>query len=61
MIDLNDFVPPGSDLTLVEVEKINDRGEIFGMATLPDGDERAFVLIHATRIIPALKVATTVW
>jgi probable HAF family extracellular repeat protein len=45
MIDLNVFVPPGSNLTLGDVEQINDRGEMFGGALLPNGDARAFVLI----------------
>jgi probable HAF family extracellular repeat protein len=45
MIDLNVFVPPGSDLTLADVEEINDNGEMFGSALLPNGDARAFLLI----------------
>ena len=45
MIDLNVFVPPGSDLSLPDVETINDRGEIFGSAALPNGDMHAFLLI----------------
>jgi probable HAF family extracellular repeat protein len=45
IIDLNDFVPPGSDLTLGDAEEINDRGEIFADASLPNGDHRAVVLI----------------
>src|SRR5262249_23606903 len=38
IIDLNMFVPPGSNLTLNEVETINANGEMFGMATLANGD-----------------------
>jgi len=45
MLDLNVLVPPVSDLTLADVEKINDRGEMFGNAALPNGDARAFLLI----------------
>jgi probable HAF family extracellular repeat protein len=45
IIDLNDFVPSDSGLTLGDTEQINDRGEIFGSAVLPNGDQRAFVLI----------------
>ena len=45
MIDLNVFVPPGSNLNLPDVETINDRGEIFGSAVLPSGDTHAFMLI----------------
>ena len=32
-IDLNVFVPPGSDLELIEADWINDRGEIVGQAS----------------------------
>ncbi len=45
MVDLNAFVPPGSDLTLNEAVFINDRGEISGFGTLPNGDTHAFLLI----------------
>jgi len=45
MIDLNDFVPPGSDLTVTDGETINDRGEIAGTGMLPNGDFHAIVLI----------------
>ncbi len=45
MIDLNDFVPPGSDLTITDGETINDRGEIAGSGLLPNGDFHAVVLI----------------
>jgi probable HAF family extracellular repeat protein len=45
LVDLNVFVPPGSRVTLGDVETINDREEMFGSATLPNGDTRAFILI----------------
>jgi len=45
MIDLNDFVPPGSDLRVTDGETINDRGEIAGSGLLPNGDFHAVVLI----------------
>jgi len=45
MIDLNTFVPAGSDLTLNEAVFINDSGEISGFGTLPNGDQHAFLLI----------------
>lgn len=45
MVDLNAFVPPGSELTLNEAVFINDRGEISGFGTLPNGDPHAFVMI----------------
>ncbi len=41
MIDLNDFVPPGSDLVITDGETINDRGEIAGSGMLPNGDFHA--------------------
>ncbi len=44
MIDLNDFVPDSSDLTLNEAVFINDGGEITGFGTLPNGDQHVFVL-----------------
>jgi hypothetical protein len=45
MIDLNVFVPPGTDLTLLEPGYINDRGEIVGKGPRANGDTRTFVLI----------------
>jgi probable HAF family extracellular repeat protein len=44
-IDLNVFIPPGSDLHLHEPLFISDRGEIVGKALLSNGDAHAFVLI----------------
>jgi probable HAF family extracellular repeat protein len=45
MIDLNDFVPDSSDLTLNEAVFINDNGEISGYGTLPNGDQHVFLLL----------------
>jgi len=45
IINLNDFVPPGSNLRITDGETINDRGEIAGSGLLPDGDFHAIVLI----------------
>ena len=45
MIDVNDLVTPGSNLTLNDIEQINDRGEMFGSGTLTSGEDRAFLLI----------------
>jgi probable HAF family extracellular repeat protein len=45
ILDLNNFVPPGSDLTLNEAFFINDSGEISGLGTLSDGSQHAFLLI----------------
>jgi probable HAF family extracellular repeat protein len=45
MIDLNTFVPGGSDLTLTQGAYINDRGEILATGVLPTGDTRAVLLV----------------
>jgi probable HAF family extracellular repeat protein len=44
-IDLNLFVPPGSDLHLIEAQFIGEGGEIAGAALLSNGDTHAFLLI----------------
>jgi probable HAF family extracellular repeat protein len=45
ILDLNAFVPASSDLTLTEATFVNDRGEISGIGTLPNGDQHPFLLI----------------
>jgi len=51
VINLNRFVPPGSDLHLTGDDAyINDRGEIAGTALRPNGDVRAFLLIPCGEI-----------
>lgn len=45
MIDLNAFVPPGSNLTVIDGEWINDHGAISGSGRLPNGDFHAVVLV----------------
>jgi probable HAF family extracellular repeat protein len=45
LIDLNTFVPLGSDLQLTEATFIDDRGEITVQGVLPNGDTRAVLLI----------------
>ena len=54
-IDLNDFVPPGSGLVVGDAEKINDRGEIFGSASLPNGDVHAVLLIPCDEHHPSVE------
>jgi probable HAF family extracellular repeat protein len=44
MVDLNDFIPPGSGLYLQAAYYINDRGQISGDAFLDNGHERAYLL-----------------
>jgi probable HAF family extracellular repeat protein len=48
MIDLNALIRPGSDLTVIDGETINDRGEIAGSGKLPNGDLHAIVLVPCT-------------
>jgi uncharacterized membrane protein len=48
ILDLNAFVPPGTDLTLNEATFINDRGEITGFAVDSNGIEHAFLLLPCT-------------
>src|ERR1700747_1920202 len=55
MIDVNQFVPPGSKITLTEIEQINDRGEMFGIGTLADGNDRAFFLIPCDENHPGVE------
>jgi probable HAF family extracellular repeat protein len=45
MVDLNTLVFPTSDIEVVDPFTINDRGEIAAAGFLPDGEERAVILI----------------
>jgi probable HAF family extracellular repeat protein len=45
IVDLNQLVLPGSELTVVSASFINDRGEIAGEGRLPNGDSHAILLI----------------
>jgi len=47
MVDINSLVLPGSDLQIVDLFSINERGEIAGAAVLPNGDTHAIVLVPA--------------
>jgi probable HAF family extracellular repeat protein len=49
MVDLNTLISPGSGLTLTIANSINDRGEIAGQGTLPNGENHAFLLIPCDR------------
>ncbi len=55
LIDLNVFVPPDSGVVLEEADYINDRGEIIGFASLPNGDEHAFLLIPCDENHPGIE------
>ena len=43
--DLSALIVPGSDITLGELSTLNDRGEMAGVGTLPNGDLHAVLLI----------------
>jgi len=45
IVDVNTLVVGGSDITVVNAYEINDRGEIAGWGPLPDGNERAVLLV----------------
>jgi probable HAF family extracellular repeat protein len=45
MIDLNDYVPPGTRLNIFIPHYLTDKGEIAVDGLTPDGDERAALLI----------------
>jgi probable HAF family extracellular repeat protein len=45
IVDLQTLVVPGSDITIVETNYINDAGEISGFGTNSNGDQRAILLI----------------
>ncbi len=55
IINLNDFVPPGLGLTLLDPGYINDRGEIVGKGSLANGDLRAFILIPCDEDHPGVE------
>ena len=43
--DLNTLIAPGSNLTMIAAASINDRGEIYGTAVLPNGDTHVVLLV----------------
>jgi probable HAF family extracellular repeat protein len=47
--DLNALATPPTGLTLSEATFINDRGDISGFGTLPNGDQHAFILVPCGR------------
>lgn len=44
MTNLNTLIPPGSSMFLVEATGINNRGQIAGFGSLPNGQTRGFLL-----------------
>jgi probable HAF family extracellular repeat protein len=50
MADLNTLITPSSsNIHVVDAWNVNDRGEIFGNGKLPDGSERAVLLVPINR------------
>jgi len=45
IVDLENLILPGSGLTVIGANLINDRGEIAGTGVLPNGDTHAILLI----------------
>jgi uncharacterized membrane protein len=45
IVDLNSLISHGSDLQLQVAGNINNSGEIAGIGVLPNGDQRAFLLV----------------
>jgi probable HAF family extracellular repeat protein len=45
MVDLNTLITPSSDIHLTDAWNINNRGEILANGLLPDGSERAVLLV----------------
>ena len=43
--DLNTLIAPGSKLTVTAAASINNHGEIYGTATLPNGDQHVVLLV----------------
>jgi probable HAF family extracellular repeat protein len=45
MVDLNSLISSDSDIYVTLASQINNRGEIVGLGVLPNGDERAVLLV----------------
>jgi probable HAF family extracellular repeat protein len=57
MVDLNAFLPNGSELTIMDGETVNDNGEIAASGMLPNGDFHAVVLVPCTSGDPGCRTA----
>jgi len=55
IVDVNTLVVGGSDVTALNAFDINDRGEIAGYGVLPNGDERAVLLVPCDGNHPSLQ------
>ncbi len=54
IVNLNELVLPGSDVTVATGLVINDRGEIAGRGILPNGDYHAILLIPCDENHPGI-------
>ncbi|MDQ6824300.1 MAG: hypothetical protein M3007_02420 [Candidatus Eremiobacteraeota bacterium] len=55
IMDLNTLFSPASELHLFGASNINDRGEIAGLATMPNGDFHAFLLTPVNDNAPGIR------
>jgi probable HAF family extracellular repeat protein len=55
LVKLNSLIPPGSQIDLGEAVNANDRGEIVGGGTLPNGETHAVLLIPCDDEHPNLE------
>lgn len=49
MADLNALITPSSNIHVIDAFNVNDRGEIVASGRLPDGSERAVLLVPVRR------------
>jgi probable HAF family extracellular repeat protein len=55
IVNLQNLVLPGSDVTATEATFINDRGEIAGNGVVPDGDQHAILLVPCDDDHPGIE------
>jgi probable HAF family extracellular repeat protein len=55
IVDLNNLIPPGSNLHLLQAISMNDRGEIAGTGLLSNGDFQAYLLIPCDEHHPGIE------
>jgi probable HAF family extracellular repeat protein len=55
LVNLNTLIPPGSEIVLDGANNANDSGEIVAGGTLPNGDNRAVLLIPCDEEYPNLE------
>jgi uncharacterized membrane protein len=55
MVDLNNLIPPNSELYLIWAAFVDDRGEIAALANLPNGNTHAALLIPCDKNHPGIE------